>query len=131
MKKKAIIAGVLCGSILLVGCNKTEALESEQEVVIAQENGGDDWIFNYFSEIQDEITESTTRQTELDGDSLAIMVDGGIDEMTASVGFPKDADIDPTLIQQIVEDSIQNVSERATASGGKVETKIKIKVEEY
>lgn len=34
------------------------------------------------------------------------------EEVSCSVGFPKDAKIDDTMIQQIVEDSIKNVFER-------------------
>jgi len=125
MMKKAIISGVVFCSILLVGCNATEVLESEQEVVVSQET--------LFSELQNEIIVSITEQTELESDSLAIMIDGGTDELTVSVGFPKDAKIDNTLIQQIVEDSIKNVSEieTVTTSKEKIKMKIKIKIEKY
>ncbi len=123
MMKKAIISGVVFCSILLVGCNATEVLESEQEVVVSQEA--------LFSELQNEIIVSITEQTELESDSLAIMIDGGTDELTVSVGFPKDAKIDDTLIQQIVEDSIKNVSEIETVTTSKEKIKIKIKIEKY
>ncbi|MFD1205254.1 MULTISPECIES: topoisomerase [Sporosarcina] len=133
MRKKAIIAGILFSLILLVACNTTEVLESEQEVVISQENGGDDGISNFLSELQNETNESITKETELESDSLAIMVGGSINELTVSVGFPKDAKIDNTLIQQIVEESIKNVSETETATDSEeeIKTKIKIKIEEY
>lgn len=38
--KKAIFSGIVFCSILLVGCNTTEVLESEQEIVFSQTNGG-------------------------------------------------------------------------------------------
>lgn len=126
MMKKAIISGIVFCSILLVGCNTTEVLESEQEVVVSQING-------LLSELKNEIIVSITEQTELESDSLVIMIDGGTDELTVSVGFPKDAKIDDTLIQQIVEDSIKNVSETETltTSEEKIKMKIKIKIEKY
>ncbi|WP_179392590.1 topoisomerase [Sporosarcina sp. JAI121] len=129
--KKAIISGMVLCSILLVGCNTTEVLESEQEVVVSQKYGGNDGISNLISELQNEIIVSITEQTELESDSLAIMLDGGTDELTVSVGFPKDAKIDDTLIQQIVEDSIKNVSETETVSISGEKMKIKIKIEKY
>ncbi|NYF23668.1 hypothetical protein HDC33_000493 [Sporosarcina sp. JAI121] len=131
MMKKAIISGMVLCSILLVGCNTTEVLESEQEVVVSQKYGGNDGISNLISELQNEIIVSITEQTELESDSLAIMLDGGTDELTVSVGFPKDAKIDDTLIQQIVEDSIKNVSETETVSISGEKMKIKIKIEKY
>ena len=129
--KKAIISGIVFCSILLVGCNTTEVLESEQEVVVSQRYGGDDGISNLMSELKNEIIVSITEQTELESDSLAIMIDGGTDELTVSVGFPKDAKIDDTLIQQIVEDSIKNVSETETETISEEKMKIKIKIEKY
>jgi hypothetical protein len=129
--KKAIISGIVFCSILLVGCNTTEVLESEQEIVVSQGNGGDDGISNLISELQNEIIVSITEQTELESDSLAIMIDGGTDELTVSVGFPKDAKIDDTLIQKIVEDSIKNVSETETVTTSEEKIKIKIKIEKY
>ena len=131
--KKAIISGIVFCSILLVGCNTTEVLESEQAVVVSQRNGGDAGISNLISELKNEIIVSITEQTELDSDSLAIMIGGGTDELTVSVGFPKDAKIDDTLIQQIVEDSIKNVSETetVTTSEEKIKMKIIIKIEKY
>ena len=129
--KKAIISGIVFCSILLVGCNTTEVLESGQEVVVSQKYGGNDGISNLLSELQNEIIVSITEQTELESDSLAIMLSGNTDELTVSVGFPKDAKIDDTLIQQIVEDSIKDVSETETISEEKIKTKIKIKIEKY
>lgn len=129
--KKAIISGIVFCSILLVGCNTTEVLESEQEIVVSQGNGGDDGISNLISELQNEIIVSITEQTKLESDSLAIMIDGGTDELTVSVGFPKDANIDDTLIQKIVKDSIKNVSETETVTTSEEKIKIKIKIEKY
>ncbi|WP_235753851.1 topoisomerase [Psychrobacillus sp. INOP01] len=133
MVKKAIISGIVFSSILLVGCNKTEVLESEQEVVVSQGNVENDGISNLISELKNEIIVSITEQTELESDSLTIMVDGGTDELTISVGFPKDAKIDDTLIQQIVEDSIKNISETETetTSEEQIKMKIKTKIEKY
>ena len=128
MIKKAIFSGIGFCSILLVGCNTIEVLESEQEIVFSQTNE-DDGISNLISELHNEIRTSITEQTELESDSLTTMIDGGADELIASVGFPKDAKIDETLIQQIVEDSIKNVSEAETVSEEKI--KIKIKIEKY
>lgn len=129
MVKKAIFSGILFCSILLVGCNTTEVLESEQEVMVSQRYLGDEGISNLISELHNEIIVSITEQTELESDSLSIMIDGGTDELTVAVGFPKDAKIDNTLIQQIVEESIKNVSETETVSEEKI--KIKIKIEKY
>ena len=133
--KKALISGIVFCSILLVGCNKTEELESEQEVVVSQGTLENDGISNLISELKNEITVSITEQTELESDSLTIMVDGGTDELTVSVGFPKDSKIDDTLIQQIVEDSIKNISktetETETTSEEQIKMKIKTKIEKY
>ena len=129
MMKKAIISGIVFCSILLVGCNTNEVLESE--VVVSQRDGGNDGISNLISELQNEIIVSITEQTELESDSLTIMIDGGTDELTVSVGFPKDAKIDDTLIQQIVEDSIKNVSETEPVTVSEEKTKIKIMIEKY
>lgn len=127
MMKKAMISGIAFCSILLVGCNTTEVLESE--VVVSQREGGNVGISNLISELKNEIIVSITEQTELESDSIAIMIDGGTDELTVSVGFPKDAKIDDTLIPQIIEDSIKNVSETETISEEKM--KIKIKIEKF
>ncbi|MCG7344859.1 topoisomerase [Sporosarcina sp. ACRSL] len=122
--KRAIIFRILFCSILLVGCNTTEVLESEMEVVFSQKSG-------LLSELQNEIIVSITEQTELASDSLAIMLDGGTDELTVSVGFPKDAKIDDKLIQQIVENSIKNISETDTGTTSEEKIKVKIKIEKY
>jgi len=124
MIKNAIVSGIVFCSILLVGCNTNEVLESEQEIVVSNKNG-------LLSELENEILVSITEQTELESNSLAIMLDGGTDELTVSVGFPKDAKIDDTLIQQIVEDSIKNVSETETVTTSEEKIKIKIKIEKY
>lgn len=124
-----MFSGILFCSILLVGCNTTEVLESEQELMVSQRNLEDDGISNLISELHNELIKSITEQTELESDSLSLMIDGGTDELTVAVGFPKDAKIDDTLIQQIVEDSIKNVSETETVSEEKI--KINIKIEKY
>ena len=124
MIKNAIVSGIVFCSILLVGCNTNEVLESEQEIVVSNKNG-------LLSELENEILVSITEQTELESDSVAIMLDGGTDELTVSVGFPKDAKIDDTLIQRIVEDSIKNVSETDTVTTSEEKIKIKIKIEKY
>ena len=130
MIKKDIFSGIVFCSILLVGCNTTttEVLESNQEIVFSQTNE-DDGISNLISELHNEIITSITEQTDLESDSLPIMIGGGAAELTVSVGFPNDAKIDDTLIQQIVEDSIKNVSETETVSEEKI--KIKIMIEKY
>ncbi|MGE7915371.1 hypothetical protein [Lysinibacillus xylanilyticus] len=43
--------------------------------------------------------------------SAVMILDGGTTELTCSVGLPKNAKIDDTFIQHIVDDSIRNVSE--------------------
>ncbi|MBO0602223.1 topoisomerase [Sporosarcina sp. E16_3] len=129
--KKSIFSGILFCSILLVGCNTTEVLESEQEVVVSQRYGGDDGISNLISELQNEIIVSITEQTELDSESIAISLGGNFKEMSVSVSFPKDVKVDDTLIQQIVEDSIKKVSETETVSISEEKMKIKIKIEKY
>ena len=127
--KKAIVSGIVFCSILLVGCNTTEVLESE--VVVSQRDERNDGISNLISEIKNEIIAAITEQTELESDSLAIMIDGDTDELTVSIGFPKDAKIGDTLIKQIVEDSIKNVSETETVTIGEEKMKMKIKIEKY
>ena len=52
-------------------------------------------------------------------------------ELRVSVGFPKDAKIDDTMIQQIVEDSIKNVSETGTVTTSQEKIKMKIRIEKY
>jgi hypothetical protein len=134
MMKQAIISGIVFSSILLVGCNgeqkEEQVIESEQEVVVAPTNEEYDEL-NLLSELQNEITVSITEQTELDSESIAIMLGGspvkGI--MDVSVSFPKDVKVDDTMIQQIVEDSIKNVSE--TENVAISEENITIKIEKY
>lgn len=130
MLKKAIISGIVFSSILLVGCN-------EEEVIDITENGGNDAnVFseseslNLLSELKKEIMVSITEQTELDSESIAIMLDGNpFEEMTISVSFPKDAKVDDTMIQQIIEDSIKKVSEIEKVAIS--EENITIKIEKY
>ncbi|MCM3721531.1 MULTISPECIES: topoisomerase [Solibacillus] len=119
--KKVIITVVVICSILLGGCNKIEVIESEQEVIVSYKT--------LFAELQNEIIVSVTEKTELESDALALMIDGGASDLTVSVGYPKDSKIDATLIQQIVEDSINNISEKDTTSEERV--KITIKIEKY
>ena len=141
MMKQAIISGVVLSSILLVGCNgeqkeeqvqakTTEVIESEQEVVVTPNDGENDES-NLLSELQNEIIVSITKQTEIDSESIAIMLGGspvkGI--IDVSVSFPKNVKVDDTLIQQIVEDSIKKVSE--TENVAISEENITIKIEKY
>ena len=131
MLKKAIISGIIFSSILLVGCNTTEVLESEQEVVVSQKNGENDGIPNLLSELKNEIIVSITEQTELESESISIMVGGSIvkEIIDVSLGFPKDVKVDDTTIQQIVKDSIKNVSE--TENVAISEENIRIIIEKY
>ncbi|WP_338653034.1 topoisomerase [Sporosarcina psychrophila] len=131
MLKKAIISGIIFSSILLVGCNTTEVLESEQEVVVSQKNGENDGIPNLLSELKNEIIVSITEQTELESESISIMVGGSIvkEIIDVSLGFPKDVKVDDTMIQQIVKDSIKNVSE--TENVAISEENIRIIIEKY
>ncbi|MEY9978683.1 topoisomerase [Lysinibacillus sp. RC79] len=121
MLKKAIISGIVFSSILLAGCNgkqneeqsqveMTEVLESKQDVV-ALKNGENDKMPNLLSELQNKIRVSIAEQTAIEADSIVMMLDGGTTELTCSVGLPKNVKIDDTLIKQIVDDSIKNVSE--------------------
>ena len=141
MLKKAIISGIVISSILLAGCNgeqneeqaqtKMTEVESEQEVVVAPKSEENDKVSNLLSELKDEIMVSITEQTEIESESIAIMLDGGTVEgsieVSCSVGLPKDAKIDDTMIQQIVEDSIKKVSE--TENIAISEEKITINIE--
>jgi len=132
--KKAIILGILFSSILLVGCNG----EPEVEVIDAPESGENDANLlsesesNFLSELHNEIIVSITEQTELDSESIgAIMIGGspvkGI--IDVSISFPKDARVDDTMIQQIVEDAIKKVSETENVTVS--EENITIKIEKY
>ncbi|MEK5232465.1 topoisomerase [Lysinibacillus sp. FSL K6-0232] len=127
MMKKAIISGVVC-SILLVGCNGNEneeqvqVLESEQGIV-EDEQG------NLLSELKNDIIVSITEQTELDSESIAIMLGGNIEDISVSVSFPKDVKVDNTMIQQIVKDSIKNASKTANVTIR--EENITVNIEKY
>lgn len=121
MVKKAMISGILFSTILLVGCNgeqkeeqiqaeMTEVTEREQEVVNTSKNSEIDES-NLLSELQNEIIVSVTEQAEIDRESIVIMLDGNVKEISVSVGFPKDVKVDNTRIQQIIKDSIKKVSE--------------------
>ena len=131
-KKVAIISGILFSSILLVGCNE----EPEVIVIDASKNEENDANLsseesNLLSKLGDKIIVSITEQTELDRNSITIMLGGnpakGI--IDVSVGIPMDAKVDDTLIQQIVEDSIKNVFE--TENVAISEENITIKIEKY
>ncbi len=124
--KKAIISGIVFSSILLVGCNEKEeqvqVVESEHEVVESKQG-------KLLSELKNKIIASITEQTELDSESIAIMLGGNVTEISVSVGFPKDVKVDDTLIQQIVRDSIKNISETENVTIS--EENITIKMEKY
>ncbi len=129
MIKKAIISGVLFSSIFLVGCN------GEPEVVVLEDSENEEndadvsSELNLFSELKSEVINTITEQTELDKESLAIMVDGNVKDMTVSVSYPKDVKVDETTIQQAVEDSIKKVSEAENVTIS--EEDITIKIEKY
>ena len=131
MLKKAIISGIIFSSILLVACN------GEPEVVVLDDskNGESDAHLspesNFLSELKNEIIVSITEQTELDSESIAIMLGAGTVQgnIDVSVGFPKGAKVDDTMIQQIVEDSIKKVSEKENVTIS--EEDITIKIEKY
>lgn len=129
MIKKAIISGVLFSSILLVGCNG----ESEAVVLDSTEIEESDTELspelNLLSELEKEIIASITEKTELDRESITIMLGGNVKEMSVSVGYPKDVKVDETLIQQVVEDSIKRVSEAENVTIS--EEDITIKIEKY
>ncbi len=129
MIKKAIISGVLFSSIFLVGCN------GEPEVVVLEDSENEEndadlsSELNLVSELKSEVITSITEQTELDKESIAIMVDGNVKDMTVSVSYPKDVKVDETMIQQAVEDSIKKVSEAENVTIS--EEDITIKIEKY
>lgn len=129
MLKKAIIPGILLLSALLVGCNnkneeQVQVIENEQNVV-ESEHG------ELLSELNNEIIASITEQTEFDKESIAIMLGHGTSQgnIDVSVAFPKDAKVDATLIQQIVEDAIKKVAETENITIS--EDNIAIKIEKY
>lgn len=123
-KKAAIITGIVVSSIILVGCNGAKVIditENEENVAIIPPAN----IF--LSELQDEITGAITEQTAIKPDS--IMLDGNLKELSVSVGFPKDAKVDDTQLQQIIENSIKKVSETENVTIS--EENITIKIEKY
>lgn len=135
--KKIIITGIVFSSILLVGCNaepEVEAIDApkneigENDANVLSEIGSES---NFLSELHNEIIVSITEQTELDSETIAIMLGGspakGIIDI--SVGLPKDVKVDDTMIQQIVEDSIKEVSEIENVAIS--EENITIKIEKY
>ena len=131
MIKKAIISGVLSSLILLVGCNgeKEEASEfvltdGEQEVVVDDQGEA-----KLLTELKNEIIVAITEKTEIDSESIAVMLGGNVKEISVSVGLPKDVKVDDTMIQQIVEDSIKKVSEAENVTIS--EENITIKIEKY
>jgi len=131
--KKGIISGMVFMSILLVGCNGEEkegqGVESEQEAVVAptdEENAE----LTLLSELKNEILRSITEQTELDSESIAIMLDGNPSkEMTISVSFPKNVKVDDSVIQPLIEDSIKHVTETENVTMNK--ENITITIETY
>lgn len=141
--KKAVFSGIVFSSILLVGCNgeqkeetkeeqvqaeMNEVSEGDQEVVVASKNGG---YRSLLSELKNEIIVSITEQTAIERESIAIMLGSGTVQgnIDVSVGFPKGAKFDDTMIQQIVEDSIKKVSETKNVTIS--EENITIKIEKY
>ena len=131
--KKGIISGMVFMSILLVGCNGEEkegqGVESEQEAVVAQTDE-ENAELTLLSELENEILRSITEQTELDSESIAIMLDGNPSkEMTISVSFPKNVKVDDSVIQPLIEDSIKHVTETENVTMNK--ENITITIETY
>lgn len=133
MFKKTIILGILFSSILLAACK-------EDEVVVIDDSKNGDNDVNISSEsdskllpeLQNEIIDSITEQTEIDSESITtIMVGGNFDKgiIDVSVGFPKKIKVDDTLIQQIIEDSIKKVFETENVTIN--EEDIIINIEKY
>ncbi|MFJ7888442.1 hypothetical protein ACIQYL_10165 [Lysinibacillus xylanilyticus] len=89
-------------------------MESRKWQYRAPKTGGNDTNLpesNLLSKLRDKKIVSITEQTAIEVDSIAIMLDGNpAKEMIASVSFPKDVKVDDTMFQQIVKDSIKNVS---------------------
>ncbi|MER2108640.1 MAG: topoisomerase [Solibacillus sp.] len=126
--KKAIILGIVFISILLAGCN-----EEPEVIVIDASKYGENAVNKYsdseteidlLSELHNEIIVSITEQTEIEEESIAIMLGGQGKEISISVGFPKNVKVENTLIQKIVEDSVKNVAETANVAIGEVTFKI-------
>lgn len=126
MLKKAIISGIVFSSILLVGCNDEEVTD-----ITITENGENEAVLSpvniYISELTDEISVAITEQTAIEADSM--MIEGNFENLSVFVGFLKDAKVDDTMIQQIVEDSIKKVSETENVTIS--EENITIKIEKY
>lgn len=129
MLKKAIIPGILLLSALLVGCNNKN--EEQVQVIENEQNVAESEHGELLSELNNEIIASITEQTEFDKESIAIMLGHGTSQgnIDVSVAFPKDAKVDATLIQQIVEDAIKKVSETENVTIS--EENIAIKIERY
>ncbi|WP_336635978.1 topoisomerase [Lysinibacillus fusiformis] len=113
--KKGIISGMVVMSLLLVGCNEEEkggqGVVSEQEAVVAPPNE-ENTELTLLSDLKNEIIRSITEQTELDSESIAIMLDGNPSkEMSISVSFPKNEKVDDLVIQPLIKDVIKHVSE--------------------
>lgn len=137
MLKKAIIPWTLLISVLLFGCNG----ESETVVLDDSKSGVNDVSSlveseaisktKFLSELKNEIINSTTKQFEINSDSIAVSLGGNPDKgiIDVSVGFPTDMKIDDTTAQQIVKDSINKVSEKENITIKEENTTIKI--EEY
>lgn len=130
MLKKAIISGMICSSILLMGCNEetSEAvlIDNEEEVAVDEQENTE-----LLSELKNDMVDSIEEQTGIDSDSIVIMTGGSlIDEVIdISISFPKDLEIDDGLIQQIAKDSIKRLSE--TENIDISEEDITIKTEKY
>lgn len=130
MLKKAIISGMICSSILLMGCNEetSEAvlIDNEEEAAVDEQENTE-----LLSELKNDMVDSIEEQTGIDSDSIVIMTGGSlIDEVIdISISFPKDLEVDDGLIQQIAKDSIKRLSE--TENIDISEEDITIKTEKY
>lgn len=130
MLKKAIISGVICSSILLMGCNEETSevvlIDNEEEVAVDEQENTE-----LLSELKNDMVDSIEEQTGIDSDSIVIMTGGSlIDEVIdISISFPKDLEVDNGLIQQIAKDSIKRLSE--TENIDISEEDITIKTEKY
>lgn len=113
----------------MVGCNSepdTVVLDSSETEESGTELSPES---NFLSELENEIIASITEKTELDRESIAIMLGGSFKEMSVSVSYPKDVKVDETVIQQVVEDSIKKFSEAENVTIS--EEDIIIKIEKY
>lgn len=94
-------------------CNGEKEEPLELVLTDHEQNVGVNGEYDLLSALKNEIIVAITEETEIDSESIAIMLDGNPNtEMTISVGFPKNIKDDYTIIQQIVKDSIKNVSEK-------------------